>query len=79
MLFHELHQKGYFHALAWITISWFFMLIHEFEKSQGAAAAAAEQQFSNFKDRGFALAVKKIIFQLAKQTNKFNRHQPDDF
>ena len=56
------------------------MLIHEFEKSQAAAAAAAaEQQFSNFKDRGFALAVKKIIFQLAKQTNKFNRHQPDDF
>ena len=33
------------------------MLFHEFEKSL-AAAAEQREQFSNFIDRGFALAVK---------------------
>ena len=40
-----------------------FMVFHEFEKSQAEQEEEEEQQqqqeqFSNFKDRGFALAVK---------------------
>ena len=42
-----------FHAFPWIV----FMFFHEFEKSQ----AAEQEQFSNFMDRGFALAVKKLV------------------
>ena len=42
------------------------MVFHEFEKSQAEQEEEEEQQqqqeqFSNFKDRGFALAVKKVV------------------
>ena len=44
------------------------MVIHEFEKSQAEQQEEEEEQqeqqqeqFSNFKDRGFALAVKKLV------------------
>ena len=63
-----------FHAFPWTMSRFVFMLFyelwidsfsyismnrfHEFEKSQASAEQA--QQFSNFMDRGFALAVKKI-------------------
>ena len=39
------------------------MLFHEFEKSQAEQAAA--EQFSNFMDRGFALAVKNQFRHLS--------------
>ena len=46
-----------FHGFPWVI----FMVIHEFEKSQAEQEEEQQQQeqFSNFKDRGFALAVKK--------------------
>ena len=44
-----------------------FMVFHEFEKSQAEQEQEEEEQeqFSNFKDRGFALAVKNQ-FEVSK-------------
>ena len=78
ILFHELWNFSYFfmncetcHTFSWIMKRFifiheiFFMLFHEFEKSQAAEQAA--EQFSNFTDRGFALAVKNKLQWILRQ------------